>query len=351
MSNDQGGSKTEQPTPKRLRDAKEKGNVLQSKDVVSAAVIISAFIFFFVGSTWFLKSNVDLIIFTSKYFSLPFDKALEDIIVGNFMIAMKITFAFVFMSALVAVISSIVQNGGTFAPEKLKINPETLNPVQGAKNLFSKKSLTEVLKSILKTTIYVIIFSYLISKYIKDIIYTHHCGISCILQISFEVLKEFAIYISITLIIVAVIDYIIQRKIYISDLMMSKDEVQREHKDIEGNPEIKRRRREIHREIIESGREKIKASDVIITNPTHISIGILFKKDKSPLPIITLKEMDNSALMIRQIAKELGKPIIENIPLARALWDSGEIERYVPNELLEPVAQVLAWVDKMKKRT
>lgn len=349
MSNDQGGSKTELPTPKRLRDAKEKGNVLQSKEVVSAAVIISAFLFFFVGSTWFLKSNMHLIIFTSDYFALPFDKALEDVIIGNFMIAMPITIVFVGMSALIAIVASIAQNGGTFAPDKLKINPNTLNPVNGAKNLFSKKSLTEVFKSILKTIIYTLIFAYIISKHINDIIYTHHCGVDCILQMLFEVLKDFAIYISVTLIVVAVIDYIVQRKIYMTDLMMSKDEVKREHKDIEGNPEIKRRRREIHREIIESGTEKVSASDVIITNPTHIAIGILFKKNKAPLPIITLKEIDNNAMIIRKLAKELGKPIVENVPLARALWEHGEIERYVPNDLLEPVAQVLAWVEKMRK--
>ncbi len=348
MSNDQGGSKTELPTPKRLRDAKEKGNVLQSKEVVSAAVIISAFIFFYIGSNWFLKSNIDLLLFTAKYFSLPFDKALEDIIVGTLMIAMPVTLAFVGMSALVAIIASIFQTGGTFAPEKLNIKPETLNPVTGAINLFSKKNLTEVFKSLIKTILYTLIFAHLIIKHINDIVYTHHCGVDCIIQILFDILKEFAVYISITLIVIAVIDYIVQRKIYMKDLMMSKDEIKREHKDIEGNPEIKRRRREIHREIIESGAEKVGASDVIITNPTHIAIGILFRKGKTPLPIITLKEADQYALIVKQMAKEQGIPIVENIPLARALWESGEIEAYVPSELLEPVAQVLAWVAQMK---
>jgi type III secretion protein U len=348
MSNDQGGSKTELPTPKRLRDAKEKGNVLQSKEIVSAAGLISTFIFFYVASDWFLKTNLDLLLFTAKYFSLPFEKSLEDVIVGNLMIAMPVTLAFVGMSMLVSICSSIAQTGGTFAPDKLKINPDTLNPINGAKNLFSKKSLTGVLESLIKTIIYALIFTHLIVKHIKDIIYTHHCGVDCILQITFEILKEFAIYMAIVSLTIAVIDYIIQRKIYMSDLMMSKDEIKREHKDVEGNPEIKRRRREIHREIIESGTERVAASDVIVTNPTHLAIGIMFRKGKTPLPIVTLKECDQNALIIRQLAKEQGKPIVENVPLARALWESGEIERYVPGDLLEPVAQVLAWVEQMK---
>lgn len=350
MSNDQGGSKTELPSPKRLRDAKEKGNVLQSKEIVSAAVIITAFIFFFVASTWFLRSNVQLMLFTSQYFALPFDKALGSVIYGNVALALKLILAFVGMSALVAIIASVFQTGGVFAGEKLKLNPETLNPVTGAKNLFSRKNLLEVFKSIAKTAVYTMIFYHLITKYIEDIIYAHHCGIACIMQILFQILKEFAIYISITLIVIAVIDYIMQRKIYIKDLMMSKDEVKREHKDVEGNPEIKRRRREIHREIIESSTDKVVASDVIVTNPTHIAVGLLFRKGKTQLPIITVIEVDKEALVIRQIAKAHGIPVVENVPLARALYETGEVERFIPADLLEPVAQVLAWVEQMKQK-
>ena len=250
--------------------------------------------------------------------------------------------------SLTAIFATIIHQGPVFTGEKLKMKFETLNPINGAKNLFSKKNLFEVFKSIVKSTTYALFFIYIIRSNMQDIVFMPRCGLNCLLEKILDVMMDFVIFICFIGIIVAIIDYIVQKSIYTKELMMSKDEVKREYKDVEGNPEIKRRRKEIHREIIESQATNVANSDVLVTNPTHITIGIKYQRGQTPLPIITLKAADHQALVCRKIAKEKNVPVVDNIPLAQALWENGEVEQFIPRDLFEPVAHVLSWIERSR---
>lgn len=348
MADEQGGSKTEQPTPKRLRDAKEKGQVIQSKDITQISVTIMAFALCIMLGGWMVETLKFILIFPTEYFGKPFDFSLAEVVSAVMFKSIQLSLIFTGILALTAIFATIMHQGVTFAPEKLKIKMETLNPVNGAKNLFSKKSLFEVIKSIIKSSLYASFFMYIIIDNMQDIVLTPQCGINCLIAVTLKILIEFMVFIIFIGVIIAIIDYLMQKRIYTKELMMTKDEVKREHKDVEGNPEIKKRRKEIHREIIESQGEKVGTSDVLVTNPTHITIGIMFKRGKTPLPIITLKAADNEALICRQIGKDMNIPVFENIPLAHALWEDAEVERFIPQDLFEPVAQILSWVESMK---
>lgn len=156
---------------------------------------------------------------------------------------------------------------------------------------------------------------------------------------------EIMAYTAVAYIIVGAFDFAFQRFNHTKQLMMTKDEVKREHKDSEGNPEIKGKRKQLHQEMMQSGiAENTRKSSVVVTNPTHVAVALYYQKDETPLPMVMAKGEDLLAKRIMRIAEEEGIPIMRNVPLARALNERVEVEQYVPSDLLEPVAEVLRWV-------
>jgi len=145
--------------------------------------------------------------------------------------------------------------------------------------------------------------------------------------------------------LIVVLDALSEYWLFMKDQMMDKDSVKREHKEMEGSPEIKKRRRQMHREMQDgSMREDVKRSSVIVTNPTHIAVGIRYQAGETPLPLVTLMYTDTLALRIRKLAEEEGVPVLERVPLARALYQDALVDQYIPRELIEPTAEVLRWL-------
>jgi type III secretion protein U len=146
-------------------------------------------------------------------------------------------------------------------------------------------------------------------------------------------------------IIISLLDYCLEYHFYIKQLKMSKEEIKKEYKEMDGNPEIKGRRKQLHKELLVNNiRKQVKQSSVIITNPTHIAIGIRYIKHQTPLPIITLKQTDALAQLVKKIAIQENIPIIQRIPLARSLYAEGIIDQYIPENTIETMAEVLHWL-------
>ncbi len=346
----EGGEKTEMPTQKKLRDARNKGQVCSSKDIVSTATLVVLFGL----CAWSGMAMVDdfssLTDFVARRISEDPIETVTGALTYFFVIVCKHSFIFAALAAIIGVIATIAQIGFLFTFEPLMPNLSKLNPAEGFKKIFCKKNFFEFLKNIAKVSF----LSYLIWKLVKESVpelLTLGYGtldecIACL----FRLLKQLAIYTAFGYVLIALIDFIFQKKNFTQEMMMSKDEVKREYKEMEGSAEIKQAQRDFRNELL-NGPEPAKATkdaNVVVTNPTHLAIGIRYNVEEAPIPRIVVAGADRIAKIIRETAQREGIPIMENVPLARSLWANCRVNDFIPVELAEPVAEVLKWVKELE---
>ncbi len=342
------GNKTEPPTQKRLRDARKKGQVAKSKEVVSASLIIFLLTYLWLSSDYYIEKFREMIALPVTTYGIDFDAALGEIMVETFKFAATMVLPVVGIALIVGIAANFFQVGALFAPEVIKEAPKKLNPAKALKNIFSRKSLIELIKSVVK----IIFLGYLIYLAVRhdigDLLAIPRCGLGCLLPIFGSLMGKIITYAIIAFIIVAVADYFFQKFDYIKNLKMTKDEVKREFKEMEGSPEIKGHRRQLFQEIINSQvSDNVSRSSVIITNPTRMAIGIYYDEEETPLPVVTLKEQGAMAKRVIEIAREKGIPVMENVPLAHALMDQADINQYIPSDLIKPIAEVLRVIKEL----
>ena len=348
---EESGEKTEMPTPKKLRDARNKGQVCSSKDIVSTALLILGFCLCAVFGIVLVDDFADLMSYIAAIINEPSLSAPRE--AGKLAILMicKHSFIFVLCAAVVGIAANAVQIGFIFTFEPLKPDMNKLNPVEGAKKIFAKKNLFEFLKNIVK----VVFLGYLVWKIIwvavPELLTMCYGTIDDVFPCISLMLKRLACYTAFGYIVIAVVDRLFQGRDYTKQMMMTKDEVKREYKEMEGSSEVKQAQRQFRDEIL-NGPEPVKATreaDVVVTNPTHLAIGIRYRAEEAPLPKIVVAGADLIAKVIRETALEEGIPIMEDISLARRLYSLGKVEDYIPPELIEPVAEVLKWVKQLEQ--
>ncbi|MBB1268972.1 type III secretion system export apparatus subunit SctU [Shewanella sp. SR44-3] len=346
------GEKTEQPTAKKIRDARQKGQVAKSKEIVSTAIILLLFMFLLTMGDYYLEHMTNIIMLPATFGYQSFDNALTDITDKLISELLYLILPIALLSACIAIIAHLVQFGLLFSAEPIKPELKKINPVDGAKRIFSVKSLIEFLKSIIKVVLLTLIIWVVIEGNIKDIMRIPVCGVNCIPFILGTLLTQLILTSGVGFIIISIADYAFERYQHTKQLKMSKDEVKREYKEMEGSPEIKSKRKQLHQEMQSSNaRDKVKRSSVLVTNPTHIAIGIYYNKGETPLPILTLKEQGTQALNLIEYAKEIGVPVIQKVPLARALHADGLLDQYIPADLIQPVAEVLRWLQTLEQES
>jgi type III secretion protein U len=246
---------------------------------------------------------------------------------------------------VVAILSNAIQVGVLFAFDGIKPKLDKLNPAAGFKRIFGMKNLIENLKSVLKVLFLSGLIIWIVYDAVGAAIRAPYCGLPCIEFVMAEMMKKIAIFTSAAFIIVAAFDYAFQKAQHIKSLKMTKDQVKREYKESEGDPLIKSKRRQLAQELVMSDQgSAVRKASVVVTNPTRIAIALRYVQGETPLPMVVAKGEHLNAERIIKIAKEAGIPIMENVPLARALMEEVEVDRYIPSELLEPVAEVLRWV-------
>ncbi len=341
--------KTEEPTPKKIRDAREEGNVLQSKEVNSAFVILAVFIMInlsgvFIGKT--LKRTTAYIyeeyLLVDYIFSI---KNLQNIIINSMINFFLILTPIALTSLVVGVIASYLQVGVLFTTKPLNIDIKKLNPIEGFKKMFSLKSVMETVKSFIR----ILLVGYIAYSYMKNQAYVILNSTAMdtieILELILKMSTNIGIRLAIALAVLASFDYLYQRYEYNKNLKMSKQEIKEEYKQTEGNPEIKSKIKQKQREMsMRRMMQDVPKADVIITNPTHFAIAIEYNPQEFDAPRVIAKGQDLVANNIKKIAEENNIAIVENKPLARTLYDLVEIGQYVPPELYQAVAEVLAYV-------
>lgn len=350
------GEKTEKPSPKKRRDGREEGQILQSKEINTVVILFSCFLALKIFGG-FMTNEL------SKFMVNMFEE-LADVETfldpSNLMInALGILTIFTIVIGpmlMVAFISSLIVNyfqvGFLFTTKTLKIKLDRLNPVEGFKKMFSKKALVELVKSVLKVGLVgYIAYSYGLSQMTRIVKYPNMQPLAFFINFS-NLIYGFVLRILGILLLLSFMDYFFQWREHEKNLMMSKQELKEEYKQTEGDPIIKGKIKEKQRQMAMSRMmQDIPTADVIITNPTHYAVAIKYDKDKFDAPYLVGKGVDLIAQNIKKLAKENDIPIVENKPLARGIYASIEIDDAIPEELYEAVAEVLAYVYSLKNES
>jgi flagellar biosynthetic protein FlhB len=344
--------KTEKATPRRRREARKKGQVAQSKEISSVMILMTIMGVFYFAGTWILYNLTG--VFTGIYENigtLPLGNATEAGLFLRTIFEYLISILFpVFLPIMVAaVVANVAQVGFEMHARPMKPKLSKLNPISGMKKFVSLKSLVELVKSLLKIVIVGGVAYAIIDKemhYFPSLM--KHSVVDILLFIASATFKIF-IYVSLVLIILAVLDYVYQRYQHEKSIKMTKQEVKDEHKQSEGDPKIKARIRSVQLEMAQRRMmEAIPEADVVITNPTHLALAVKFDAKEMTAPTVLAKGSGFMAERIKEVAREHHIPIVEDKPLAQAMFKMVEIGDYIPVELYRAVAEVLAYVYRLK---
>ena len=353
MSDDSSQEKTEEPTSKRLKDAREKGQTARSKDFNSTVVLLlSSISMIAMGPMVFKKIGNEV----SEL--LQFDPhILRD---PNSIITLAKNFAFDIVSIVLpflmiivfsVIIGPMLIGGFNFSTKALAPKFNRMSPLKGIKKMFSMKSLMELVKSILK--FFVVASFALIVWYvqIEDFLSISSLPISVAIPKAFHLLAWSFLIVSCSLILIAVIDVPFQLFDHSQQLKMTKQEVRDEYKETEGKPEVKSRIRRMQQEMAQNRMmAEVPKADVILTNPTHFAVALVYEQDGLTAPRVIAKGQDHMAIQIGKIAKAHEVPILRLPPLTRAIYYSTEIDQEIPRGLYIAVAQVLAYIFQLKTK-
>ena len=345
------GEKTEEPTAKRKADARKKGQVGKSQEINAAFVLLAGFMVLKVlgGNAVAEIMNYSTYIYGNLNVDIN-EESIMQMFIGMIILLAKTSIPLMVFIMIIGLAMNLAQVGLNFSTETISFDPNKLNPINGAKRMFSKRSLVELIKSLLK----IIIIGYFIITYLKDevfqipkLIYMDiFAGLNkmsdTIFFLAFKIIGVF--------IVMAVLDFAYQKWQNLQDLKMSKQEVKEEFKQQEGDPKIKGKIRQKQRQMAMARMmQEVPQADVIVTNPTHFAVALKYQSGMSA-PIVIAKGQDLVAQKIKEIARESKVPIVENKPLARALFAAVEIGAAIPQELSKAVAEVLAYVYRLKKK-
>lgn len=340
--------KTEQPTSKRLRDSRKKGDVAYSKDFTQTLLILSIFGYLLGNSGNIVESLGQMILLPGTLLRLNFQDAANTLVIEALTNAAWIVLPFIGIVLGVGIFADAMQVGILFAFEKLKPSGKKLNVLANAKNMVSKKNLMEFFKSFLKIAILSSLLATLIRDAMPILTSIPQAGLAGLGQVIATLLKTMLIYIGLAYSVIALADFVWQRLQYRKGLMMSKDEVKQEYKQMEGDPHIKHQRKQLHQEMQQQGAvQSARNATVVVTNPTHLAVALRYDEDETPLPLILAKGEGALAQAMMDAARAAGVPVMQNIPLARALTAQGEAGQYIPSELVEPVAEVLRLLQQL----
>ncbi|MFM8548050.1 MAG: type III secretion system export apparatus subunit SctU [Betaproteobacteria bacterium] len=343
--------KTEQPTPKKIREAREKGEVAKSRDFTQTALVIGMFGYIIAQGRDIAMSIGQLISLPLNYIAADFGFAVSTIVEDMILRGFSLTLPFVGIVLGLGIVIEALPTGMLISFKALMPSAKKLNFIENAKNIFSKNNLVEFIKSTLK----ILIISYVVYIFILDAIpalmMAPYYTIADIGTIFAELLKNIILYVGLCYVVISLADFAWQRHSYTKKLMMSKDEVKQEYKTMEGDPHIKSQRKHLHQELMqEDSVQRTRSASVVVTNPTHLAVALHYDEQETPLPVVVAKGEGYLASRMIEAAREAGVPVMQNIPLARALFEQGNVDHYVPSDLIEPVAAVLRLVSELGRR-
>ncbi|PPU72452.1 MULTISPECIES: type III secretion system export apparatus subunit SctU [Xanthomonas] len=340
--------KTEKPTEKRLQDARRDGELTISPDVTAAAVLLGGLLVITLAGTYFASHLRALVTIGFDINAKTRDGiSLQRAIASIGLQALWLAIPFLVACMIAALTGAFLQTGMNVSLKPVTPKFDSLNPVNGLKKLFSLRSFINLVKLTAKALIIGVVLWVGVRSLLPAIIGLAYQPPSNIAQISWRALGTLCALAALTFVIVGAADWSIQHWLFIRDKRMSKDEQKREHKESEGDPEVKGKRKEFAKELVFGDpRERLAKAKVMVVNPTHYAVALAYDPDGFGLPQVVAKGTDDEAMALRAFAHQTGIPIVANPPLARALHQV-ELGDAVPEALFETVAVVLRWVDEL----
>ncbi|WP_032115429.1 EscU/YscU/HrcU family type III secretion system export apparatus switch protein [Candidatus Arsenophonus nilaparvatae] len=337
-------NKTEKPTPKKLKDAAQKGKSFKSKDLVISCLIFLGCLYLtnYINFTAIIDVWANTLKNNHRITPLNYTFVL-------LFSALKIFLPFLFLCILIIMLTTMAQTGFKIATKVLKLDFNTLNPINGIKKIFNIRTI----KGFIKTFLFILVFfivTYIYWGNNKKIIFAQiYLNIQDVFLVWKTLLIDFIVILLLSSIIVLILDSVAEYFIHIKDLKMDKNEVKREHKEQEGNPEIKSKRKELHVEILsEQVKRDIKSSKFMIANPTHVIIGIYLNPQIVAIPMVSVLEKNQRALAARAYAEKEGVLVIENIALARRIYNTHQLYSFINLEEIGEIIKILSWLQKVE---
>lgn len=358
-----GGDKTEKPTPKRLEDARKKGDVPKSKDVTATATLF-VWLLVLVFAAGYAGSQL-MMLFEAGFRAIgsdqPFLSAASTLGWAAGFALMAITAVALIPPALTGVLSEFLQAGGVFTTEKMKPGLDKLNPIDGIKKMFSIDNLIELLKTIAKAALIVVIVWLVLRGSLADIIDRSgpllqptagtdgRVAAAAVLGFTGDLLRTVLLWTFGVFLAVAILDYAYQKHSYTKKMRMSMRDIRQEYKENEGDPLIKSQRRQLHEEwASQNAIGAARGANVLVVNPTHLAIALDYDTETCPVPVMTAKGEGPLAQAMREAAEEAGVPIIRHVPVARGLYENAGIDEVIPRDMFDAIAQIILWAQRMK---
>ncbi|MDN4494259.1 flagellar biosynthesis protein FlhB [Ureibacillus aquaedulcis] len=348
------GDKTEKATPKKRQDARKKGQVLKSQDVTAAIVLLLLFLFLYFSGPMMIEGIFG---FLHQAFekNILIESVTADTVMQVYTDSLKemalILLPFMAIAVVAGIAANFMQFGLLFTMEPLKLDLKKMDPIKGIKKIISVRAIVNLIKSLLKISFIGTVTTVIVWMNLEEVL-------SLSFQSPWDTLTTVAkltglmgIAASLTLVVIALIDYIYEKYEYEKQLKMSKQDIKDEYKNAEGDPKIKSKIKQRQREMaMRRMMQEIPNADVVITNPTHYAIALKYDDQNMEAPKVVAKGTDYVAQKIKLIAKENDVVMVENRPLARAMYDQVEIGQQVPEEFFKAIAEILAYVYRIKRK-
>ena len=349
--NEDGTEKTEDATEKKLSQAREEGNIPRSRDLSSAALLIVAAASLYMVGMLIVTDLTELFSFNFRIAREDlFDKALMiHHLYESIMATIDSMTVLMTIMAIAGIVGTVALGGFNFSWKAVQPKASKLDPIQGIKRMFSVQSLVELLKSILKVALVGGVATLVLLYYLPTLEDLTFESTGTALTHTVEILLWAFIFVSSSLVIIAAIDVPFQAWQHKDKLKMTKQEVKDEHKQSEGDPQVKGRIRQLQRQAAMTRMmADVPEADVIITNPTHFSVALKYEQDTGKAPVLVAKGPDFIALKIREVGNYYDIPVIQSPALARAVYRYTEIGDEIPEGLFKVIAQLLAYVYQLR---
>jgi flagellar biosynthetic protein FlhB len=344
--------KTEEPTSKKIEDARKEGNVPKSQDTSSFVTLLVAVVAVFAFAMFITSRLYYLYEYYISFVGTPLTKNL--IFEIGFVSLRELVFMIVPVASIVAlsgIIAAVMQFGFVFTTKPLTPDLKKIDPIKGFGKLFGLKKLIEGVKITAKVIIVFSIAFYFLISYIKELPTVINFSMSGQMHWLAEKVIVLVLIMLMVFFVLGMIDLLIVRFQYFKDLKMSKQEIKDEYKQMEGDPHIKAKIKQVQMQIAQKRMmSELPSADVVITNPNHYAVALRYDKERENAPVVVAKGVDNLALKIKEIARENLIQIVENPPLARQLYGSSELGEIIPENLYKAVAEVLAFVFKSQNK-
>ncbi len=342
--------RSEQPTPKRLRESRERGEVCKSQEVISVAVILTLVCCLILGGGTILEMFSAMALTPMAVIDRPFAEALPLVAGETARVFVLVSISIVGLVMAAALIAGLGQMGFIFSLQAAKPQLSNVNPQKWFEKVFSLRNLVELLRNIFKLSVLTFAVEKVLSEHLPKLFSINHGNAGAVWTVAGSAMQSLLLLSTAYFCIIAALDYLYQRWQFNRDHMMSKDEVKKEYKEMEGDPRIKSKRKQLHQELIaQNSLDNVRRARVLVTNPTRLAIALDYEKGKTPLPIILAKGEGLLAKRMVEVAREEGIPIMQNVPLARELFEHGAENAYIPQDLIGPVAEVIRWAQSLRK--